>query len=74
MVPAWFYARQNRGLSPTLGPYYGDQCGQSKVECECNEGARTLAVRSVASPATEAIYSSSASSPPAPKHLDFRAV
>eukprot|EP00667_Euglena_gracilis_P034104 EG_transcript_57822 len=40
----------------TLGPYQGDACAAGQTECECNEGVRSLGVRTVASPAIQSQY------------------
>lgn len=59
---------------PSIGPYFGDACAAGRAaDCECSEGARALAVRSLAAPAAEGSFAISAGWPPPslprPRHL-----
>eukprot|EP00667_Euglena_gracilis_P001830 EG_transcript_1833 len=57
LLDAWYTVKVMTTGTLTLGPYYGEPCATGQAECECNEGVRTLAVRSVASAALQARYS-----------------
>eukprot|EP00667_Euglena_gracilis_P033568 EG_transcript_55171 len=50
LVKAWYSVSVMTAGSLTFGPYYSAACTAGNLECECNTGARTVGVRSVASP------------------------
>eukprot|EP00667_Euglena_gracilis_P002302 EG_transcript_2302 len=57
LLNAWYTVKVMTSGSLTFGPYYGDNCSAGVSECECNEGVRTVAVRTVASSAPQCLYS-----------------
>eukprot|EP00668_Euglena_longa_P041067 GGOE01054039.1.p1 GENE.GGOE01054039.1~~GGOE01054039.1.p1 ORF type:complete len:762 (+),score=260.62 GGOE01054039.1:119-2287(+) len=63
LVKAWYSVSLMTSGSLTFGPYYGSTCSSTdSTECECNAGARTVGVRSVASSDVESLYSISSCS------------
>eukprot|EP00667_Euglena_gracilis_P002119 EG_transcript_2119 len=57
LLEAWYTKKVMTAGALTLGPYFGDNCTTSQTDCECNEGVRTLGVRSVASATVQSQYS-----------------
>eukprot|EP00667_Euglena_gracilis_P000433 EG_transcript_433 len=56
LLDAWYSVRVMASGALTLGPYQGDACEAGETECECNEGVRSLGVRTVASPVLQSHY------------------
>eukprot|EP00668_Euglena_longa_P012086 GGOE01014513.1.p1 GENE.GGOE01014513.1~~GGOE01014513.1.p1 ORF type:complete len:1210 (-),score=393.80 GGOE01014513.1:8-3355(-) len=57
LLSAWYTVRVMTTGAVTLGPYNGDSCTAGQSECECNEGVRSVAIRSLASSNVEDLYS-----------------
>eukprot|EP00667_Euglena_gracilis_P000658 EG_transcript_658 len=57
LLNAWYTVKLMSSGALSYGPYLGEKCDGSTTECECNEGARSLAVRSVADRSPESPYS-----------------
>eukprot|EP00667_Euglena_gracilis_P003302 EG_transcript_3312 len=57
LLKAWYTVMVMTSGTVSLGPYHGDACVTGRVDCECNQGTRSVAVRSVASDAVESLYS-----------------
>eukprot|EP00668_Euglena_longa_P037725 GGOE01048589.1.p1 GENE.GGOE01048589.1~~GGOE01048589.1.p1 ORF type:complete len:760 (-),score=228.21 GGOE01048589.1:750-2978(-) len=57
LLSAWYTVKVMTSGALTLGPYDGDSCTTGQTECQCNEGVRSVAIRSVASTYVESLYS-----------------
>lgn len=49
--------QQREGPQPSFGPYYGNTCDGTNTDCECTQGTRSVAVRTVAAPDVGSVYS-----------------
>eukprot|EP00668_Euglena_longa_P025949 GGOE01032466.1.p1 GENE.GGOE01032466.1~~GGOE01032466.1.p1 ORF type:complete len:1206 (-),score=349.63 GGOE01032466.1:1260-4403(-) len=58
LVEAWYSVSVMTSGSLTFGPYYGSTCRTGETDCECNQGTRSVGVRTAASAAVEMVYSS----------------
>eukprot|EP00667_Euglena_gracilis_P001620 EG_transcript_1619 len=57
LLDAWYTVKLMSVGSLSIGPYFGDACAAGRAaDCECSEGARALAVRSLAAPAAEGSF------------------
>eukprot|EP00668_Euglena_longa_P028655 GGOE01035946.1.p1 GENE.GGOE01035946.1~~GGOE01035946.1.p1 ORF type:complete len:1181 (-),score=388.33 GGOE01035946.1:228-3488(-) len=57
LLKAWYTVRVMTSGAVTLGPYDGENCTAGLSECECNEGVRSVAIRSLSSSDVEDLYS-----------------
>eukprot|EP00667_Euglena_gracilis_P008428 EG_transcript_8534 len=57
LIKAWYAVEVMTSGEVSIGPYYGNTCTAGRTNCECNQGTRAVAVRSVASDVVEGVFS-----------------